>query len=150
MGDELQSEQVFQTLTREQQLFDPQTPDSIAPSLPQGLSDADAPTFDGVSLTNFLQVGGTDLVKGFRFTSTTIDPPSIAAGAEAAVTFTITGAVVGDFVSMNRPAALEVGLVFNGCAITGANTATLYLFNATAAPIDGASLSWLYLWIRFQ
>lgn len=74
-------------------------------------------------------------VSGFA----TYDPPSIAPGASASTTVTVTGAVVGDYAQ----ASLNVstgGLVVSA-AITAANTATVTFFNPTVGAIDLGSLT---------
>jgi hypothetical protein len=46
-----------------------------------------------------------------------------------------------------NPPALTAGLAFAGAAVTGANTVTVSVVNATAAPIDNASATFRYLWV---
>lgn len=77
-----------------------------------------------------------------------IDPGSIAATSTGTATATISGAAIGDVVSLGRPAGLSDDLIFSGCRITGANTLTVYLYNPTASPIDDGSLSWDYALIK--
>ncbi len=77
----------------------------------------------------------------------TVDPPSIAATTRGTATATIAGVAVGDLVEVYPPTTLEAGLIYCGCAVTGANTVTIYLYNTTAAAIDGAALSWRFVWV---
>jgi len=76
-----------------------------------------------------------------------VDPASIAATTRGAITFTLTGAKVGDVIVAQPPAALNDDLVFCGADVTADNTVTLYIYNPTAGPIDDTSQTWRYLWI---
>jgi hypothetical protein len=104
----------------------------------------------GEAAVGALQVGTLDTVYGFDFGTVSINPASIAATTRGATTFTITNAKVGDVLVMNPPAGLNDDLVFAGCAITAADTATVYLYNPTAGAIDDAAATWTYLWIDSQ
>ena len=75
------------------------------------------------------------------FGTTTIDVGSIAAGTCAAITFTVSGAAVGDGVIVAAPAAPEAGLIWAG-RVFSANTVSIRLCNVTAAAIDPASATW--------
>lgn len=77
-----------------------------------------------------------------------IDPGSIAATSRGAITWTLTGAVTTDRISMEPPAGLHDDLVFAGASITGTNTVTVYLYNPTASPIDDGANTWKYTWSR--
>ena len=66
--------------------------------------------------------------------------PDILAAASATVTMTVTGAAVGDLVLLGLPAGLSAGMIVRG-DVTGANTVTVRLYNATAATIAAASYS---------
>lgn len=74
-----------------------------------------------------------------------VDPPSIAAGAKTSVTFSVTGASVGDLVEVQPPAALETGLVVVAARVSAANTVQVDLYNPTAGAIDGTSRTWTYI-----
>lgn len=74
-----------------------------------------------------------------------LNPPSIAAQSRGSVTFTITGAAVGDVVVMQPPGALNAGLVYAGCAVTAPNTVTVYLGNLTGGAIDDGAQTWRWL-----
>lgn len=89
--------------------------------------------------------GGTD-IKAIIAGTAAVDPPSIAAGAKGTATLTITGAAAGDVVMLNAPSALEAGLLVMGWYVSGADTVTIMLYNATSSPLDGASLTWTYEW----
>ena len=73
--------------------------------------------------------------------SATIDPANLAAGAEQTLaTITVTGASLGDYVTISAPYDLQ------GCMITGyvsaADTVTIRQRNGTAGAIDLASGTW--------
>lgn len=88
--------------------------------------------------------GGSVLTKILKGT-VTVDPASIAPNTVASQTFTLAGAVVGDALTVNPPAAgLTAGLLVGQCFVSAANTITIVLFNTTVAPIDEASASWTY------
>jgi len=79
--------------------------------------------------------------------SVSINPASIAATSRGATTFTVTGAVVGDRITMEPPEGLNDDLLFVGARVTAADTATVYLYNPTIAAIDDVALTWDYTWI---
>lgn len=91
--------------------------------------------------------GGSDLLK-VAISSPSVNFAEIADGATGTATVTVTGAKVGDAVIVNPP-ALEAGLIFNGAAVTAANTVTIYLTNVTAAPIDPAAATYRLVWLKF-
>ena len=80
------------------------------------------------------------LFKEVYTSASTVNPASIAAGAELGVDVTVTGAALGDFAL----AAIGVDVVdLNVSAqVTAANTVTVTLGNATAGAIDLASSTW--------
>lgn len=70
----------------------------------------------------------------------TIDPASIAAGAQATTTVTVQGAKLGDFAMATAPYDLQaVGL---HAYVSAANTVTILLKNGTAGAVDLASGVW--------
>lgn len=71
----------------------------------------------------------------------TLDFASIAAGAIGELTITVTGAVVGDTVTLGPPAAIEAGLNWSGF-VSAADTVKIRLHNVTASAIDPVSASW--------
>ena len=73
--------------------------------------------------------------------SATLDFGSIAADDEEELTITVTGANVGDSVSLGAPAAIESGLVWVGF-VSAADTVTVRVRNTTAGAIDPASATW--------
>lgn len=106
-------------------------------------------TFTGaVAAPSIALGGGTAITKVIRGT-VTIDPASLAAATAATETVTITGAVVGDSIVINPPAAgLTAGLLMLQAYVSAANTVKVVLYNSTGAPIDEASASWNYLITR--
>lgn len=79
--------------------------------------------------------------------SSTLDFGSIAAGATADLTFTLTGAAVGDAVSLGPPAGLEAGLVATAW-VSATNTIKVRVANVTAGAIDPASGTWKVALVR--
>ncbi|HEY1178157.1 MAG TPA: glycosyl hydrolase family 28-related protein [Phytomonospora sp.] len=71
----------------------------------------------------------------------TLDFPSIAAGATAELTVTVTGAATGDTVSLAPPSTIAAGLMWSGY-VSAANTVTVRLFNSTASAVDPVSAGW--------
>lgn len=103
-----------------------------------------------VNSTNGFQFGdsGTQLTYVQRG-SVAVDPASLAATTEAETSVTIAGAVAGDTVIMNPPAAgLTAGLLFCGAYVSAADTVKIRLYNTTAGPIDEPSGNWNYCLIR--
>jgi hypothetical protein len=84
-------------------------------------------------------------VVNVRTGTAAVDPPSMAAGAKTSITFTAAGAVVGDAVQVQPPAALETGLVVVAARVSAADTVQVDLYNPTAGVIDGASRTWSYI-----
>jgi len=78
-----------------------------------------------------------------------VNPAVIAANTQAETAVTITGAATGDVVIMNPPASLEAGLVYSHARVSAADTVRVGLGNITGSPVDGASLTWTYLILRF-
>jgi hypothetical protein len=88
--------------------------------------------------------GGTAITKILKG-SVTIDPASINATTVSSQTFTLTGALVGDALTLNPPAAgLTAGLVVQQVFVSAGDQITVVFFNQTGAPIDQASGSWTY------
>lgn len=118
---------------------------------PQPIGTGASPTFANVTSPGLvdagdLKVGGAETIKLIDAGTVNLDPGSIAAQSRGAVTFTLTGAAVGDIVVMQPPGAMNSGLVYAGCEVTAANTVTVYLGNLTGAAIDDGSNQWRFLW----
>lgn len=71
----------------------------------------------------------------------TLDFPSISANTISTLTVTVTGAVVGDSVSLAPPSGINAGLMWSGF-VSAANTVTIRLLNTTGSAIDPASATW--------
>jgi hypothetical protein len=92
-----------------------------------------------------LGTGGTVITRKVKGT-VTIDPASINANTVSSQTFTLNGAVVGDALTLNPPAAgLTAGLVVAQAFVSAADQITVVFFNQTGAPIDLASANWTYV-----
>lgn len=70
-----------------------------------------------------------------------LDFASIAAAASADLTIVVSGAAVGDSVSLGLPAAPTAGLIFQAF-VSAANTVTVRATNITAAGVDAASATY--------
>lgn len=70
--------------------------------------------------------------------SGSLDFPSIATAASANLTATITGAELGDLVSIGLPANNSAGVVYQGY-VSAANVVTIRATNITLAAIDPAT-----------
>lgn len=66
---------------------------------------------------------------------------SISTLAQADLTITVTGAAVGDYVTLALPAAPTAGIVFNAF-VSAANTVTVRATNVTAGSIDPAAATY--------
>lgn len=64
----------------------------------------------------------------------TLSPTSVANATSAEQTFTLTGARLGDMVTINKPTA-QAGLGIVGSRVTAADTIGITFMNATAATI---------------
>lgn len=73
--------------------------------------------------------------------SASLNFPSIAAGATAELTITVTGAAVGDAVALAPPATVEAGVVWSA-RVSAANTVTVRMANVTSGAIDPAAATW--------
>jgi hypothetical protein len=89
-------------------------------------------SIDELTVNTSMTLGATISKVLVGFGSITI--PSTAAGAQSSVALAMTGAQVGDIVTINAPADLPVGLILRA-AVTGTSVVTVYAFNATAATI---------------
>jgi len=114
----------------------------------QDITISDDLSVGDATATATLAVGGGTVIKKIVKGTGAIDFSSVAAGETGSGTITVTGAAVGDVVVVNPP-ALTTGLGFAGAAVTGANTVTVYVVNASAAPIDQASATFTYSWFDF-
>jgi len=99
----------------------------------------------GVRLASATSTPITKVLKG----TVTIDPTSINATTVSSQTFTLTGAVVGDSLILEPPAAgLTAGLLVTQVFVSAANVVTIVFYNTSGAPVDEPSASWTYLLTR--
>lgn len=102
----------------------------------------------GVTHYSGLNIGsvGSDLSAVIKGT-VSINLASIAAGAEATVAVTVSGAAVGDIVVVNPP-ALTAGLGISYAYVSATDTVTIRVRNASGGAIDEAAGTWSYLLVR--
>lgn len=81
------------------------------------------------------------------FGSATVNPGDTAAGADAQVAVTVTGAAVGDAVLFFPGVAITSGVTVQA-TVSAANTVTLTFDNETADHVDLASSTWRFLLLR--
>lgn len=95
-----------------------------------------------VSITGSLSISTTGTAcDGLWSATATLNFGSIAPAEQADITITVTGASVGDSVSLGLPAAPTSGIVFNAW-VSASNTVTIRATNITAAAIDPASATY--------
>lgn len=128
--------------------------DTLTATLSQNLQTSGSPTFSALTITNQATVGdlkvdtgGTVIKKIVSGTISSVNPGSISAITRGSVDATLTGVAAGDIVILQPPDALNTGLVYGGCKVTGADTVRIYLANLTAGSIDDGANDWLYLWL---
>lgn len=99
-------------------------------------------TFSGpVTSRNGFKSGTGLTISTVLGASAALDFASIAAGASADLTITVTGAAVNNVVSLGLPAAPAAGLVFFAF-VSATNTVTIRAMNITAAPVDAVSATY--------
>jgi hypothetical protein len=109
------------------------TPTSVASS---GAITAPSGSIDSLTVATALVMGAT--VQRVLSVTGTLTLPTIANGAQGSATFTLTNAVVGDQVILQLPDTFPSGLLLSRAVVTGANTVTVYFWNASAGSITGA------------
>lgn len=95
-----------------------------------------------------IQIGGGTTLLSIRSASAALDFPSIASGASADLTITVTGAAIGDSVSLGLPASPMTGITFNGF-VSSADTVSVRAHNYTAGALDPASATYRATVIKF-
>src|SRR5262245_1317278 len=101
-----------------------------------------------VSANANLRVGSSGtVIKNILTGTTNIDPASLLSAGSTTGTFTVTGAAVGDVIIMTAPNALETGLFMPQAVVTAADTVTWRIGNYSAGTIDGASRTWVWMWV---
>lgn len=102
-----------------------------------------------LSASTSLAVGASGVaVKQLNSGSVSVNPGTLAAGAELDISVTITGAAAGDIVQVMPPnAAAETGLSVALVWVSAADTVKIRVsnLNAVAALVGGAQ-NWTYLW----
>lgn len=101
--------------------------DAYASALKVGTEDAAGTKFDRI-----------------RVVVVSVNPADLATITTAETAVTITGVATGDFV-VAMPPALEAGLVYGGCRVSGADTVQVRLGNVTAGSINAAAANWTFL-----
>jgi len=111
-----------------------------------GALNAPAGSIDDLTVSGSLILGGevTKMLSG----SAAVAIPTVASGAEGTVTMSLTGAIVGDIVTVNGPSTLPAGLILRG-VVTAPDEVTIYAVNASAASITGASHTLNVMLVRF-
>jgi hypothetical protein len=108
-------------------------------------------TFSGpVRSTNGFIAGssGTQITGIFKGT-VSVNPSSLTTGTGELLSVTLTGAVVGDAISIHPPAAgLTTGLVIGQAYVSAADTVIIQIWNPTAGTINEGAADWIYVLIR--
>jgi hypothetical protein len=84
---------------------------------------------------------GTKLLEatGLVCKRVSVNPGSLAAGAEGSITATVSGVKVGDRVFASLEDDVTVGLYLRSVKVTAVNTLTFYYANHSAGTIDEAA-----------
>jgi hypothetical protein len=78
----------------------------------------------------------------------TVTPGTVNANSRAAVTASLTGVKVGDFVELVPHESLDTGLVYGGCKVTADDTVTVFLYNGSGSNItDANARTWGAFWV---
>jgi hypothetical protein len=85
-----------------------------------------------------LTVGASSKLKKIITATAALNFPSIAANTTSDLTITVTGAAVGDSVSLGPPSAPESGITYTAF-VSATNTVTVRASNVTTGAIDPAS-----------
>lgn len=100
------------------------------------------------SFTNGISVGDGATIDKVLTATAALDFASVAAGATAELTITVTGAAANDGVVLGPPTTISAGLNWNGY-VSAANTVTVRIHNTTGVAIDPASATWRATVISF-
>lgn len=74
-----------------------------------------------------------------------VNPASISAGAVANTAVSSSEILAGDVVVVNQiPAALEAGIVPQGCHTVVAGSFQLRLYNPSGGAVDAAAANWVF------
>ena len=91
--------------------------------------------------------GGTDVDRIYH-ASASVDLPSIATVTTGSATLSVTGATTDMKCFLMPSNAMNDDLIPKGCAVTGADTVTIYVYNPTAAAIDDAAQTYQVLLLK--
>ena len=91
--------------------------------------------------------GGTDVDRVYH-ASASVDLPSIATVTTGSATLSVTGATTDMKCFLMPSNAMNDDLIPKGCAVTGADTVTIYVYNPTAAAIDDAAQTYQVLLLK--
>ncbi|MGL6208550.1 MAG: hypothetical protein ACRC14_01825 [Paracoccaceae bacterium] len=101
---------------------------------------------DALTVATSIQIGAT--LGRLIYAAPSLAIPTCAAGTEVTVTSTLAGVVAGDMILITAE-GLAPGLILRA-QVTGANTVTVYAFNASGASITGASRTVRVLALRMS
>ena len=91
--------------------------------------------------------GGTDVDRIYH-ASASVDLPSIATVTTGSATLSVTGATTDMKCFLMSSNAMNDDLIPKGCAVTGTDTVTIYVYNPTAAAIDDAAQTYQVLLLK--
>jgi hypothetical protein len=89
-------------------------------------------------------------IKGIHVFTANVDPSSLTTVTDEDVSVTRAGIKVGDVVVGFPPASLEAGLTYDGCRVASADAFLVRIGNPTAGTIDGADLTWTFMWFQLS
>jgi hypothetical protein len=81
-----------------------------------------------------------------KYGTINIDAPSVPTVTKLAVDMNVPGLAVGDTINFHPPVGMNDDLIYAGCRVKAANTATVFIYNPTAGPLDDGFLVWEYEW----
>ena len=87
------------------------------------------------------------IASGFIKVSASLSPASVAGGTTVEQSFTITGLLMGDWVSVTPP-SLTAGVVLANARVSAANTLQLQFANTTAGALTPPSGTYVILIAR--
>jgi hypothetical protein len=94
-----------------------------------------------------LGVGGA-VFQAVLSATATLDFPSIGSNSTEQLTMTVTGAAVGDVVSLGPPSTIEAGLVWSGF-VSAENTVAIRVHNTSGGSVNPASATWRAMVTKF-
>ena len=91
--------------------------------------------------------GGTDIGKVYH-ASASVDLPSIATVTTGSATLSVTGATTDMKCFLMPSNAMNDDLIPKGCAVTGADTVTIYVYNADSVATDDTAKTYQVLLLK--